>query len=51
MSITLSRTIKQVPAQVTCMSASWSLFSNLHNIDRTPEGYISSGSVEGDGYA
>ena len=37
--------------QPVAMPQSWSLISNLHNSDRTTEGYISSGSVEGSGYA
>jgi hypothetical protein len=43
---------RSVAKQPVAMPQSWSLISNLHNSDRTTsEGYISSGSVEGDGYA
>lgn len=46
----LQRGFRTLAKQVA-MPQSWSLFSNLHTNDRTPEGYISQGFVEGSGYA
>jgi hypothetical protein len=36
--------------QAVQMHGSWLAINSLPKSDRTPEGYISSGSLEGDGY-
>ena len=38
---------RSLAKQPVAMPQSWSLISNLHNSDRTTEGYISSGVLGG----
>ena len=44
------RHVNTIAKQVGQMSAGWLAINSL-NSDRTPEGYISSGFLEGSGYA
>lgn len=44
------RQFKTIAKQAVQMHGSWLAINSLPNSDRTPEGYISSGSLVGDSY-
>jgi hypothetical protein len=44
------RQFKKIAKQAVLMHGSWLAINSLHS-DRTPEGYLSQGFIEGAGYA